>query len=373
MALTLASQQFGPRMMGNFVRDLGNQVTLGVFVSTFVYSILTIVAITNGPHGAVVPHLSITVSEALMLVDLAVLIYFIHRIAKSIQPPEVIAGIARDLFSAIDAAFPEAARAARPVLEGNGKPLSDLLGLIEDRGAPVAANASGYLQFVGYAQLVEIAARTDSVIRLEHRPGHFVVAGRPLATVWPRGAAGQVAIALAKAQVAGPHRTLMQDPVFAIDQLVENAIHMLSPAVNDTFTAFTCIDWLPAGLSRVSTRGFTEGVYRDREGHIRVIETDPSYARMVNRAFDKVRQAALGMPAVTIGMIDALATITEATYSPEQRRVLLRQAAAILRSADASVPGPNDRDDIEARYERPIDKAAPSGTSSSPAPGGDTT
>ncbi len=29
LALTLASQQFGPRMMRNFVRDIGNQVTLG--------------------------------------------------------------------------------------------------------------------------------------------------------------------------------------------------------------------------------------------------------------------------------------------------------------------------------------------------------
>ena len=40
LALTLASQQFGPRMMRNFVRDIGNQVTLGVFVGTFVYSVL---------------------------------------------------------------------------------------------------------------------------------------------------------------------------------------------------------------------------------------------------------------------------------------------------------------------------------------------
>ena len=42
-------------------------------------------------------------------------------------------------------------------------------------------------------------------------------------------------MALAKAHVTGPHRTLMQDPVFAIDQLVEIAIRALSPAVNDTF------------------------------------------------------------------------------------------------------------------------------------------
>jgi uncharacterized membrane protein len=105
LALTLASQQFGPRMMRNFMRDVGNQMTLGVFVGTFVYSVLALGSITGSPHGAFVPHLSITVAEALLLVDLGVLIYFIHHIAKSIQLPEVIAGIARDLTHSIDAEF----------------------------------------------------------------------------------------------------------------------------------------------------------------------------------------------------------------------------------------------------------------------------
>ena len=114
----------------------------------------------------------------------------------------------------------------------------------------------------------------------------------------------------------------MQDPVFAIDQLVEIAIRALSPAVNDTFTALTCIDWLSAGLCRISGRTLAEGVYRDRFGRVRLIESDPSYPRMVNRAFDKVRQAARGMPAVIIRMMDSLATIMEETTSSEQRRVL---------------------------------------------------
>jgi len=345
VALTLASQQFGPRMMRNFVRDVGNQVTLGIFVSTFVYSLLTLVTI----GGGFVPHVSIAVSEALTLVDLAVLIYFIHHVAKSIQLPEVIAGIAGDLMRSIDVEFP---RTAPSKPERQGKSLAELQNLLDSRGGTVAATTSGYVQFVGYAQLVEIAARTDSVMRLEHRPGHFIVAGHPLATVWPRGAQGQVAAALAKAHVTGPQRTLMQDPVFAIDQLVEIAIRALSPAVNDTFTALTCIDWLSAGLSRVSGRALTEGVYLDREGRIRLIEADPSYPRMVNRAFDKIRQAAGGMPAVIIRMLSALLTIVDETVNIEQRRVLLVQADAIWRVAQSTITEPKDSADIEAFYRR---------------------
>jgi uncharacterized membrane protein len=146
----------------------------------------------------------------------------------------------------------------------------------------------------------------------------------------------------------------MQDPVFAIDQLVEIAIRALSPAVNDTFTALTCIDWLSAGLSQVSGRTLSEGVYRDRFHRVRLIETDPSYSRMVNRAFDKIRQASRGMPAVLIRMLDALTSIASEAISTQQRGVLTRQAEMILRIAEESVPETNDLEDVRLRYRRLI-------------------
>src|SRR5664279_5079536 len=104
VALTLASTQFGPRMLRNFIRDRGTQLTLGTFVATFLYTIMGLVSIRPGPHGDVVPHLSITVTLALTLVDLAVLIYFLNHVASMIQLPQVIAGIARDLAREIDVA-----------------------------------------------------------------------------------------------------------------------------------------------------------------------------------------------------------------------------------------------------------------------------
>jgi uncharacterized membrane protein len=200
--------------------------------------------------------------------------------------------------------------------------------------------------------LISIASRTDSFIRLEHRPGHYLATGRPLAMVWPREAAPEVALALRKAHVTGPHRTLVQDPVFAIDQLVEIAIRALSTVVNDTFTTLTCIDWLSAGLGRVSGRVLDEGVYRDSTGRVRLIEFDPSYARMVNRAFDKIRQSARGMPAVLIRLIDSLGSIMLDTTSEEQRVVLRRQADMVLRAAEETVTEPNDLEEIRFRYRR---------------------
>jgi len=349
VTLTLASTQFGPRMLRNFIRDRGTQFTLGTFVATFVYAILALVSISPSSHGDFVPHLSITVTLGLVVLDLAVLIFFIHHIAKSIQLPQVIASIAGDLSKAIDA---QVASGGSVDVAGRERGLSlrELLSRLPESGSVITATKSGYLQFVRYDTLVGIGTGTSAVIRLLHRPGHFVVEGHPLAIVLPADAAPDVARSLERAHVIGPHRTLTQDLAFAIDQLVEIAIRALSPAVNDTFTALTCIDWIGDSLCKIALHWNPTTVHRDGGGYIRVITAELSFDRFVQRAFEKIRQASAGMPAVMIRQLEALAKIREFA-AEEQQSVLVDQAAMILRASRASVPEEADRADVQRRYD----------------------
>jgi uncharacterized membrane protein len=347
VTLTLASTQFGPRMLRNFIRDRITQLTLGSFVATFVYAILALVSIGPGKHGEFVPHLSITVTMALVLLDVAVLVVFIDHIAKSIQLPQVIASIAGDLSQAIDT---EAAVPAGSVAKA-GPSLSEMLVRLEEDSGVVRAPVSGYLQYVSMSTLIDISARGHAVIRLLHRPGHFVVEGEPLADVWPAAATRGVARALGGAHATGPHRTLTQDLSFAVDQLVEIAIRALSPAVNDTFTALACIDWLGDGLCKIADRWRPASVHRDAAGHVRVITVTVSFHRLVERAHDKIRQASRGMPAVMIRQLEGLAKIMVHTTASEQRELLVQQAAMILRSSEESVPEQADRADVRRRYD----------------------
>jgi uncharacterized membrane protein len=353
VALTLASTQFGPRMLRNFIRDLWTQLTLGTFVATFVYCILALGSIGKEAHGDFVPHISIDTALVLVLVDIAVLVYFIHHVAQSIQLPQLIFSIARDLGRTIDDQFPAHRSGADPAKDSStaGPSLAAIRESLDRDGAEIPAATSGYLQFVGFRRVVHIAEESDAVIRVLHRPGHFVVQGRPLAVVWPPESAPAVARALHRAHVTGPHRTLVQDPVFAVDQLVEIALRALSPAVNDTFTALTCIDWLGDGLCKMSFRDVRSRVHRDKRGHIRLIEAGLTYQRIVDRAFDKIRQAARGLPAVNIRQLDALAKVMEYTRGPDQRQVLRHQADMILRSSEEAVPEESDRIDIQRRYD----------------------
>ena len=341
VALTLVSTQFGPRMLRTFIRDRGTQLTLGTFVATFVYAVLTLVSIGS----TFVPHISVTVTLALTVVNLAVLIYFIHHIATQIQLPEVIAGISADLSAAIEEYVGDGA--ARP-----GDPTAAaVLASLPEEGGVVLASDSGYLQYIHRRTLLRIAEQANALIFLRYRPGHFLAQGSPLATVWPASAAPRVARELTRAHLTGPYRTLAQDVSFGIDQLVEIAIRALSSAINDTFTGLTCIDWLSDSLCKVAGRWRPAQVHRDRAGAVRVITPEPTYDRLVQRSFEKIRQSGRGNPAVLIRLLDGLARIMERTTAEDQRRVLLDQAAMIIQASDESVPDAPDRADVRRTYE----------------------
>ncbi|MDT5166733.1 MAG: hypothetical protein QOD02_30 [Mycobacterium sp.] len=359
VALTLASTQFGPRMLRNFVRDPGTQFSLGTFVASFCYAMITLVSVGGGPHGDFVPHLSITVTLLFTLLDVAVLIYFLNHVATMIQLPVVIANIATTLVNEVTA-MERASSFGIGVVRGPSH--EELLARLAESGAPISTPRSGYLQVIRHDILVKIATKADAVVQLPHRPGHFMVAGQVIAWVWPPEAAGSVAERLALGHVTGAYRTLPQDVSFGFDQLVEIALRALSPAVNDTFTGMTCIDWIADCLCRISATWRPQRIRRDAEGNIRVIAFQPDFDRLVERTFDTIRQAAVGMPAIMIRQLEALAKVIEQIPDRARRTALIRQAEAIQRSNLATVPDPSDRDDVTARYEAVMALVSPAAT-----------
>ena len=348
VALTLASTQFGPRMLRNFIRDRGTQHTLGAFVATFVFSILALVAIGNGAH-AFVPHISVTVAMLALVLDMGVLIYFINHITESIQLPQVIASIARDLGERDRRRGLARGRRDRhrvePLARGDRAPD----GRVERRRAD---RARGYLQFVHYDTLVRIASNAE-------RGDPPALPARPLPRRGPSAGDGLAAGArpprspAASGAPTSParYRTLAQDLSFAVDQLVEIAIRALSPAVNDTFTALTCIDWLGEGLCRIAAEWAPTQIHRDASGQIRLISAAISYRRIVERAYEKIRQASRGMPAVMIRQLDSLAKVMEYAATAAQREVLVEQARRIQAACERTVPEASDRADVSRRYE----------------------
>lgn len=111
VALQLASSQFSPRVLRSMLRDRWTQAALGVFVGTFVFSLLTLREVrSSGEAGAAfVPGLGVTVSLLLGLASIAALMGFIHHMAQSLRVVTVIDQITAE---ARRAALPDAEREA---------------------------------------------------------------------------------------------------------------------------------------------------------------------------------------------------------------------------------------------------------------------
>ncbi len=110
VALSIASQQYGSRVLRNFMRDRTTQVLLGTFIATFIYSVLVVRTIRGSDFsGGSVPAISITVAIALTLASLVLLVCFIHHVSASIQASRIIRVIAEDLEGAMPKLYPSEA------------------------------------------------------------------------------------------------------------------------------------------------------------------------------------------------------------------------------------------------------------------------
>ena len=149
----------------------------------------------------------------------------------------------------------------------------------------------------------------------------------------------------------GPERTLEQDVEFAISQLVEIAVRALSPGINDPNTAITCIDWLGASLCQLANRKLPPSLRYDEKNRLRVICKPYTFDGMVDAAFNMIRQNAYSVAAVSIHLLETIATVAAQTPKKENRAALLRHAAMVVEGCNDKFLAEADRKDLETRYE----------------------
>lgn len=350
VALQLAASNFGPRILRNFMQDTGNQIVLGTFIGTFIYCLLVLRTIHGEGDGyeQFVPQLSVTFGIVLAIVSIGVLIYFIHHASTIIQASHVIQNVSDDLDRAIERLFPEKIGHSEPKQE---RWVAEIPISFEEEAYPIRANGTGYLQAIDNEELMKIARNHNLLLRVKFRPGKFVIKGSDLVMVFPGERVNQkLSKQINDAFILGKERTEQQDVEFPINQLVEIALRAISPAVNDPFTAIRCIDRLSAGLSGLVQRDFPSPYRYDDNHKLRVIAEPFTFEQLVDRAFNQIRQYAQSDAAVTIRLLEAIATIATYMTNPKHKPVLKRHAEMILRGSQEGLSEEQDRKDVQERY-----------------------
>ena len=343
VALAQASSQFGPRLLRTFMRDTGNQIVLGTFLSTYIYCLLVLRVVHDLDENRFVPHVSVTIALALSVAGLAVLIYFIHHICDSIQAENLVAMVGRELVAAIQALPEGNGRAETP---SGGERRAETGSAFE---FAVEAPTSGYLQAADNDALMKIATENGARLDLPRNAGDFITEGLPLVCS-NRELPAETRRAVQKAFKIGRRRTPTQDLDHQAHQLVEIAVRALSPGINDPFTAMACIDWLGAAVAQAMRHDFPAGVIADGEGNARVTFKAPTFEQLLGAALNPIRQHGAIHLSVAIRLLEVFGRLAEQA-PPAVRMSIAAHAENTYLQAAAAMNNDSDRSALRAVME----------------------
>ncbi len=343
VTLTLAANQFGAKILRNYLSDSRNKVVLGLFVGSFLYGLVVLASIDSASDSRI-PALAFMISLLLTLAAIAALIYFINNISTSIQADIVIAEIGKNLAASVEHNLPsgialeEAEARSRWEIATHAAPRSDVL-----------APKSGYVEYIDYEALLEHSHRAGYHIEIHARAGDFIVKGNPLATIYSdtdtqRDAAVERHISL------GTQRTNVQDLEYAIMQLLQIAQRALSPGINDSLTAIACIDWFCAALAQMSRHRFQPGYQLDPDGTVRLKLHPFDFAGAANAVFNPLRQNSRDNEMVTIRLLDGIASIMRVARHADYLKLLHKHAGLVYEHVGKTFPDDPDVADIASRY-----------------------
>lgn len=350
VALTLASSQFGPRLIKNFMYVRLNQVVLGSYVSTYLYCLIVLNSIKDMDGFTFIPSMSIFLAIIIAVVNIILLIVFIHQIAMSIQANKVISDIHEFVSSQVKTLFPdelgEESDAKNSIQADTIKSQSETITYIK-------STKSGYLQYIDSESLLDIMMTENSLLELNVKPGDYIVKNIEIGKIYHNRKTDEKKLANVSSHlIIGKSRTSQQDFEFSIHQMVEIASRALSTGVNDPYTAIACIDNLTAIMSDLAQINFPSKYRFDKEKELRVIAMTLSFEGVLDAAFNQIRQFSAGSSAVIIRLMEALLTISQFTKSEENKNAVIKHAKMVLNVGKESIIEENDYEDLLERSKK---------------------
>lgn len=290
VALTIASNQFGSRLIKNFMHIRLNQVVLGTYVATFVYCLFVLNAIKENDNIQFIPKLSILIALIMATANIILLVIFIHGIAVMIQADNVIANIAASISKDIKTLFPE-----KLGEEGGSFDDDELIKIKKEysKKTNIPSPKTGYLQYIDGKSLMENMTEMKGLVELYFRPGGHLVEGEYIACLYTEEKLEEEHVKKVQGHfIFGTTRTSQQDMEFSVHQMVEIASRALSPGINDPYTAMACIDNLTSTLSYLCTVEFPSPLRFDKEKKLRVIADTMKFETIMDAAFNQIREYA---------------------------------------------------------------------------------
>jgi len=352
VALTLASSQFGPRLIKNFMYIRINQVVLGSYISTYLYCLIVLNTVKESNGDTFIPSLSILLAIIAAIANIILLIVFIHRIAISIQADKIISDISAFISEQIRILFPE--KMGDEMDTGEDIPIDNIKSVYNNI-ISVKCPDSGYIQYIDSESLIDMMTGLDSLFELNYRPGDYIVEGIEIGKLYTKEKLdNDKQEEIFYHFVIGKTKTAQQDLEFSIHQMVEIAVRALSPGVNDPYTAIACIDNLTTTMCYLAQVKFPSKYRIDSDKKLRVIADTLDFDGVLDAAFNQIRQFSAGSTAVIIRLMEVLLIIHEYATKESYKKAVIKHAKMTLNVGEESIKEENDLKDLTERSQNII-------------------
>ena len=328
VAIQLAASQYSPRAVRVFIRSRITRVTLGLFLATFVFSLIVLVSNRASVASAnqFAPVVSVTTLLALSLATVFGFVAYLHGVVRLMRVQYLLETIAAETRQAIEENFPPAA-AYVDAEPPQPDPSPRRVCYTGTAGVITATDLHG---------LAELCRQNDCWLELTVGVGEYLAHGTPVALVHHGDLHDRE---VTRFFLIRGERTFVQDPAFGFRQLVDTAIRALSPAVNDPTTGVQAIDRLSDLLAITGNRLDPTGLRVDSAGTVRIKRKLRDFDRLLVLSLTEVIRYGADAPQV-VRRLRAVLDELESTLPQERHAAIARQRSLLDAAVSAALPAP---------------------------------
>lgn len=356
VAVQLASSQFSPRTLRDWLGNRTLQHAIGIVLGTTVFCLLALRSTRDfgDDSSPIVPHVTVLVAVALGVISLVAVVRAVDHLTHSVRVGSVAERVAAETIEVVTR-YDRIPAGQDPELLPSSEPthVGDRLAIPAGATA-IETAASGWIQQIDEQAILD-ALPDDSTGYVAVSIGGFVPAHAPL--IWVEGTSELEESATTRildSFAVGDGRTLQQDVEFGLVQLTDIAVRALSPGVNDPTTASDIMVHIGNVMLAIWERD-TPPLRHDDRGR-RVVVVRPTHAAYLERSIGPIRRYGAQDPEVMRSVVHTLGVVRSEVVRrqlPGPVEPLDEAIAATARNADTERWS---ADDIE-RFRVSVDAA----------------
>lgn len=310
VAVQLASSQFSPRTLRNWLGNRVLQRTIGLALGTTVFCLLGLRSARSFDGSTTtIPHLTVLVGLVLGIASLIAVVRTVDHVTRSLQIGSVAASLVEDTVGVLRSA--EEVRDSAAPLQGplptDQSPFDSTD--VPGDAFPVPAPRSGFVQQIDDDRLID-AMPEDSVVRVVPSLGDFVMRASPLLWLSPIPPEDHPCRSeLGEAFAIGDSRTMQQDVAFGVAQLTDIAVRALSAGVNDPRTAMEMVSEIGEVLRQIWSHPAAPATRRD--GSRTLIRAQPAHEDYLRAAYGPISRYGRSDPDVIVTLLHALSSLLD--------------------------------------------------------------